>query len=750
MKNLAFFLITLLLISTGVSAAQNTGREQITPENIDRLTELASIGRASIQDVIWTPDGEQIIVITAIGFYVYDGRDLTLEPTFHEQSFPDRLFFLVSPDGQYLLGYVDTFGSNTEEVRRDVWVWRVHTGKLAFSTDVLLDSEMPLDIVKVLFFPNSGRALLISVHGGFYEWNLETPSQIKTIAPDQTDWDIRFGEYAFSTDGRWLAREGNGVQVWNTETWELVTHIEGYPFGTGRQPLNFNRDSTQLLATSSSSGDRLEQNIVRLIDLANGEIVSEWEMDITVATFDPNGVPIAAESSADPNGGIRMINLQTDEILWEYMDEGFTSGAFNSNGSLFMSFIGDSAGANLRIWNTASGEAILNQRFAHFIRQAISPDSTRLVISSGFEIDFQNWRSMDSRLQLWDMQTGALLSENLDHSHSTTETIFSPDSQFMAIGGKDEMRLWDMKTWEVRDLEKTDLIDPRKYYYPLEFSLDGQILLGHVESTNGSVYPVAWDVQTGNLIDTSLPSRHLNQLDPSGELVASATTDSNTDRSTITIYTFPDQEEILSIALEVEQVRFSTDSTLINAFTRDGWIGVWEVETGHRIFWDHTHQEAELYIGNNVYIDPSNRWLVNRAGSTEIWNLETGDYWGEAYKIEFSSNGDLFVAIDPEHFTIEFYNTATGTPLEIMSSIVNVSDMALSPDSRILAIQTQDELQARNHSVRPQISFYDLQNQTWLADLDNQVSRFNPQFSPDGTLLAAQAQGERIIIYGID
>jgi WD40 repeat protein len=750
-----FCLIFVLFF--GAFQAVATERERITPENVDRLVEIASIGRPSIEQVIWTPNGEHIIAITGIGYYVYE-VDLSHEPQVFETDFAGRLNFLLSPNGRYLVGFEDSFGSNQDGLRRDVWVWDVGTGELAFATETLFDdTTMPLDITGAMFFPNRSTLLLISMQGDLHEWNLDNPTTMTHLADDDQGWDSRFSMYRFSSEGQWLARLQNGLRIWDTTTWEVVVEMDDLRYDAFDSAIVFNGTGTQaLLATFYQDTAILDGSTIRLINLPSGHIVWEQDLPHSVPAFDEQNMPIAmvSEQGTDVQiqGKIQLVNLQNGEIRWERPGEGFIRGTFDQHSSLFIGRVGDPNGIDIWIRDVNSGNDIMNERFPHDVVFDLSPDSSRIVISSGFSGDSQNWRSIDSRLQVWDLTNGELISENLDHSYSIYEPIFSPNSRYLAMGGKDELRLWDTLTWQISSVDELNEISPRLYYYPTEFSNDSRLILGTVESTNGSIFPTAWQVDDGTILDTRVDNAYIRQLDASGTLLATITHEVGIEFSYLTIRRYPsfDMIHLIPVGHRVEQSRFSPDSSLIAAYTRDGWLGVWDVRTGNERLFVHTRKEGNWFIGNDLSIDEQHRWLLNREGSTEMWNIVTGESWGEAYTIEFSPNSNTFAAVTGDEFSLRLYDAETGEVLADSIAIENVTNVAFSPDGRILAIETHHEMVSGYFPSGRSVSLYDIATGTEILSLEDHELIYDPIFSPDGTMLAVQAAGRRLIVYGIE
>src|SRR5688500_2660203 len=82
MQRIAVILLTLILLTSTFTQAQETSRPVITAENADQLTVIETLGRGRVTDAGWTADGETLVVASATGLWLYDADDLTAEPRF--------------------------------------------------------------------------------------------------------------------------------------------------------------------------------------------------------------------------------------------------------------------------------------------------------------------------------------------------------------------------------------------------------------------------------------------------------------------------------------------------------------------------------------------------------------------------------------------------------------------------------------------------------------------------------------------
>ena len=198
MKITATLLLVLCLPNT--LAHEDTGIN--LPEGA-----VARIGKGSINDIQYSPDGARLAVATSIGVWLYDTviyREVALIAG-HTDGINSVAF---SPDGKMLVG-----GGTDGEVR----VWDAETGEL---TGLL--AEHTNRVTTVSFSPD-GRTL---ASGWFHSRRsngflvFEVVNDGFSARPD-LDWPSKVYSVALSPDGTTLATADRGRTV---RLWDAVTN----------------------------------------------------------------------------------------------------------------------------------------------------------------------------------------------------------------------------------------------------------------------------------------------------------------------------------------------------------------------------------------------------------------------------------------------------------------------------------------------------------------------------------------------
>ena len=222
---------------------------------------IARLGRGSLRDIAFSPDGQYLAVGTNIGLWLYELSTLLPIALWEtDRGYIDGVTF--SPDSQWIAlhryheairvwdiqnavciaemeftkkqdrwGLTEPIFSedgerlavfNGYEYNRKVQVWCPHTGALRSETEI---SSSTYDVYPTCFSPDlrllagtnyvrdNRTAEFIAV------WCVETGEQIARL-----DWtEVRFGKLCFSACGRFLAAGGSEgrIQVWDVESENL-------------------------------------------------------------------------------------------------------------------------------------------------------------------------------------------------------------------------------------------------------------------------------------------------------------------------------------------------------------------------------------------------------------------------------------------------------------------------------------------------------------------------------------------------
>ena len=200
MKQILFFNLTLLLIF--VLFLSNVQAQDYTRWGLPRGAK-ARLGKGSIENIAYSPDGTRLAVGSRVGIWLYNphtGSEVALL-TGHT-SWVNSVAF--SPDGSTLAS-----GSEDDTIR----LWDVRTGEHKVTL-----TEHTDDVNSVAFSPDGSTLASGSDDKTIQLWNART-GEYKTTLKKSYGYTYPVNSVAFSPDGSTLASGGRGsVNLWDVAT----------------------------------------------------------------------------------------------------------------------------------------------------------------------------------------------------------------------------------------------------------------------------------------------------------------------------------------------------------------------------------------------------------------------------------------------------------------------------------------------------------------------------------------------------
>ena len=482
MKTSFFLIFTAIIALVCCSPLTAQDSSQIgLPEDA-----IARIGKGSLGEVHFSPDGSKLAISTAIGIWLHDphtGKELDLLSHSHITR---PYAFAYSPDGKTI---ASTSWNKSERMRGRgilaVEVWDVTTGE---NKAILIGHTTRVN--SIAYSPDGETIATTGWHrdNTVRLWNTQTGQNIFTSRM-QMPWDTFV---IFSPDGTTYAAAAadNTVHLWNGKTGKHKITLTGH---TKQVSCAAYSPDSKTLATGSYDGT------IRLWDVTTGNHKTTLTSDkesVTSIGYSPDGNTIVCGTG---KGDVQLWDTRTLKLKSTFT--GHTKRAksvvYSPDGNIIATASSD---GTVRLWNAATGQskAILTG-YTRINTAAHAPDSQTIVTGN-----------QDGMVHFWDASTGALKNTFTGDKNGIIFNItYSPDGKTIAVVSSynDRVLLRDAKTGKHKaTLKHFGLIDTiflllqnREYDIgPIAYSPDGKTIV-----TGGDYYTVEkgtvylWDARTG-------------------------------------------------------------------------------------------------------------------------------------------------------------------------------------------------------------------------------------------------------------
>lgn len=480
------------------------------------------------------------------------------------------------------------------------------------------------EITGVFFAPKGDTFVSCSLDGTTRVWDFETGAQLHSLVVTGT-W---INAVAFAPDGKHVATVANlpnaVVGLWNVAQEAQIRTFTGHVGQVW---------AIQFLPNGNlaTGGD---DRFVRIWDTATGN-------------------------------QIRALTGATNVIL---------NLSFATNNALL---IAGTQNGNIHAWNPDSG-ALVHSLLVPF-SFTVSPSSQQPQVFTG---------GADELAQRVDLASGTVLQRYEGHSSSTTLSVsFSPDEQFVAVGGTEKfVRIWNATNGAlVRALDGHPAGT-----YAATFSPDGTRLL----TTKGLPQAAArlWTLASGTVEKEFLG--HTSWLltaafSPNGERLITAGID-----QTVRIWnvqTSTQQWSFTGHSGWVRSAAFAPNNRWAASGGDDLTARIWDTQTGQLL---HTFANHAAPVKAVAFSPDGTEFLtLSDAGEVKIWNPVDGSFkrefqvpGGFVNAAAFSQDGQFILTGEGWPFMVaRLWDSQTGELLRVFAGNTSpVESVAISPSGRMI------------------------------------------------------------------
>jgi len=582
----------------------------------------ARLGKGTVRQVAYSPDGKLLAVAGGIGIWLYDANNLNEIGLL--EGYANLMYCIAfSPDGKMLAsGSIDgtiylwdvtskkqlavleghnarvysvafspdgkmIASGSTDNTTR---LWSVDTKK---QVDQLICKDNPM-VISVAFSPN-GKLLAcgcwnnVLLSESTHIWDVESKQEI-TIIKGHGCWVV-----TFSPDGKLLATGSNTdgtILLWDLEGRREYAVLNGHG-SNSIEAVSFSPDGKSL-ASGDWDGNILLWNVKDKNEVALGSCIGR----MSSISFSPDSKTLA---TVEP-GTVRFWNVagrKQSAIL-----EGYTgcvcSIAFNSMGGTFISAGYDNS---IRLWDTDKqrqvGELVRNVRYVYSL--SFSPDYKMLA----FDHNDTVW--------LWDVEKQKRVWEMTGHTQCVYSIAFSPDGKLLAsLDWKGVIRLWDTNS-----RKKITEIEGAYPWSSIAFSPDGKIIA--FCSSNAICL---WDVQEKKQLAAFVGHKDVGMclaFSPDGKIIAYGSSDGS-----VRLWNISKRIEIATLEGHrdtVLSIAFSPDGKILasGGGFQDKTVRLWDVNTQKQLAVFQGHKDRVKCLA----FSPNGKWLVSGSedGTMLLWEV---------------------------------------------------------------------------------------------------------------------------------
>ena len=664
---------------------------------------IARLGKGTINEIQYSPDGKILAAATDIGIWLYDTdtyKEIALLAS-HTESITCLDF---NADGSMLAA-----GADHKIV---LWDMSNHTQK-----SVIEGNHEGWDVLCVAFSPD-GKSIASGTHGReTFIYDVETGIK-------QATYSIRGHNVPgvdFSPDGQFLLIEGTDRTRSKTISLrDATTGIEIRQIICDDDSVNgvaFSPDG-KLIASASSKKDHLL--------LWDPENPSDTERNIKFYFGSSWSVAFSPDSKLLAIGGIYWVLLYDTntgkQIGFHTANSHLVLGlAFSPDGKTLAS----ATKHEIYLWDIESAQPIktINPESEKSVKSvAISPDGS--IIASG---------GLDENLTLFDAATGNQKNK-FDLETGAVNTIaFSADGNTIAVGTEEVVYLLDIQTLEIRTLQLAHV----GQILSLMFSPDGSTLACGGDNAIAVLIDVDTEQQKAELQGHN---KKVNSVvfNPDGTLLASGGDDKKVilwDANTGKIVHSTD-----SFDSQVWSLTFSPDGKTLTVGGSYSRIGLLDIDTHE---FSTISSNISSTTGMSYSADGKTLVTASRSG-LHLWDMEKGSpksalvgHQGYVSCVKYNPNDGSIVSGGVDG-TVRIWNNKVGEYRDITTGFIRVvSDVEYSPDGNTFATT------GGNYAVR----LWDATTKKLKTAFGRTFAPQTIAFSPDGNQIATGGLSDNVYLW---
>lgn len=741
MKTRHQFILTIICLF--VFVALNVPAKEKVKTNLPEGAKLR-IGKGTLGEIAYFPDGTRFAVATSIGTWIYD-----------------------SITGKELYQLTD------------------HTN----------------GVYRIRFSPDGNTIATESADGRILLWNTNSGEQIHTFSDDD------FGLYdpVFTPNGKIIAVQCAEKFTYFQKTLRLYDvktgkHINTISESTNRfyNNVRFSPDNKTLLTWQYRRIKLWDVATAQQLKTINTPAESQHDGKIEDVQFSPNGRTLSVLCSRYPGvGTVYFRNINSEE--WNQLkrsrqntnDKGYSSMFFSPDGNTLATL--HKSDIRVDLWDADTGKYI-NSLFGNHGSKIFTlcfSDNGRIIATGGRDGTMHLWaakqgmhlmplsghkeqisnivispdgmtilsKSTDNTVHLWNAITGQLLNTLEGYTKGIYDITITPDRNTIASWSSDKtLRLYDYNTGKLHKQHKLNEQhklngiegDVRTFY----FAPNGNTFI--TQSIWSGVY--LWDLDTGKLINRL--SERKNYIDyvhisPNGKTIAAGGDDdiiliwdANTGQLLNTI---------TDIKGELYQVHYSTDGSIIVSSSSEMTTQLWNPNTGQliRTITGISGWIDGAYFSKNANSIVTSIHFESDGDGSFLWDGMTGEHIrdlshsGATSLVSSSPDGKIIAIVDGHGSFVDLFDIFNRQHLKSLVGHVSlescgggtISDVRFSHNGQTIATAS---------GVDATAIIWNPNTGERIKTLSGHTSGISSlAFSPDGKTLASGSSDGTILLWDV-
>ena len=605
------------------------------------------LGKGTLDDVTYSPDGTRLAVVSSIGIRIYDANTYQELSLLTGHKFDSRSA-VFSPDGKIL-------ATKNNYFTRHLYLWDVETGSLlhtlpgpftsARAISVAFDAQTLISVweddtlrfwdigtgtlTHTVSIPNITRQSTVTLIP-----NKRILAKVDTRSDETTLYNIDTGALIRSLKGTNLKNKGvfsdgqilavlgtklsggasiagaqtDSVDLWGVDTGNLIRTVHINPLA---HKIALSPDRQILAIGYGRTAELAEIDTGRVLHTLTLHNKRSYFGGIHIVKFSPDGKTLVC-------GGVSDILTSWDVSTGDHLHTftGYTSAIpsleFSPDGQKLAT---GGLDYNIRLWDVNTGHLTRAlESYTQSMDLAFSPDG-QILASPGAIGD----------IYFWNTQTGQLSEVLRKHRASVRSLAFSSDGQMLVSGDySGAIAVWDVRTKTFR----SGIVEYPGEIEKVAFSPDGKIIASQMDPWERSPIRL-WNTATGHLIQELNQFAYGISFSPVENTLLLATgvnplwdieTDGSfTPRDTLQFYGSPEAAKFSPDGKTIATIEYGVDG-----YSGDGsTIALWDVETGNRLRTFAGHSGSAMGYHSSLAFSPDGNTLASASwdGTILLWEL---------------------------------------------------------------------------------------------------------------------------------